>query len=52
MASARATIKCNQLLGLGLCIAFEIARGHGGRLDVTSTVAETRFTFRMLRWLP
>jgi signal transduction histidine kinase len=36
-----------QGLGLGLYIASEIARAHGGTLDVTSTPAETRFTFRM-----
>jgi signal transduction histidine kinase len=34
-------------LGLGLYIASEIARAHGGGLDVVSTPAETRFTFRM-----
>ena len=34
-------------LGLGLYIAWEIARAHGGRLEVKSTVEETRFTFRM-----
>ncbi|MBN9085484.1 MAG: HAMP domain-containing histidine kinase [Reyranella sp.] len=34
-------------LGLGLYIASEIARAHGGTLTVKSTVAETRFTFRM-----
>lgn len=34
-------------LGLGLYIASEIARAHGGALSVTSTEAETRFTFRM-----
>lgn len=34
-------------LGLGLYIASEIARAHGGTLTATSTPAETRFTFRM-----
>jgi signal transduction histidine kinase len=36
-----------QGLGLGLYIAAEIARAHGGTLDVSSTPAETRFTLRM-----
>jgi sigma-B regulation protein RsbU (phosphoserine phosphatase) len=36
-----------QGLGLGLYISSEIAKAHGGQLDVTSTPAETRFTFRM-----
>jgi signal transduction histidine kinase len=36
-----------QGLGLGLYIASEIARAHGGTLDVTSTAEETCFTFRM-----
>ena len=36
-----------QGLGLGLYIASEIARAHGGRLDVASSPLETRFTFRM-----
>lgn len=34
-------------LGLGLYIASEIARAHGGNLDVASSADETRFTFRM-----
>ncbi len=34
-------------LGLGLYIASEIARAHDGRIDVTSTAEETRFTFTM-----
>jgi signal transduction histidine kinase len=33
-------------LGLGLYIACEIAKAHGGSLDVTSDDVETRFTFR------
>lgn len=36
-----------QGLGLGLYIACEIARAHGGSLDVTSDKTETRFTFQM-----
>jgi signal transduction histidine kinase len=36
-----------QGLGLGLYIASEIARGHGGTLDVASSPEETRFTFRI-----
>jgi signal transduction histidine kinase len=34
-------------LGLGLYIASEIARSHGGKLSATSTPHETRFTLRM-----
>lgn len=34
-------------LGLGLYIVFEIARAHGGTVDVVSDEAETRFTFRL-----
>jgi signal transduction histidine kinase len=34
-------------LGLGLYISSEIARAHGGTLDVTSNDRETRFTFTM-----
>lgn len=36
-----------QGLGLGLYIASEIARGHGGTLSAVSTDEETRFTFKM-----
>jgi signal transduction histidine kinase len=36
-----------QGLGLGLFIAAEIARAHGGELTATSTTEETMFTFRM-----
>lgn len=36
-----------QGLGLGLYIAAEIARAHGGELGVASDDAETRFTFTM-----
>lgn len=43
-ASARSD---QQGLGLGLYIASEIARAHGGSLDVASSAEETRFTFRM-----
>ena len=36
-----------QGLGLGLHIASEIAKAHGGTLTVESSPSETRFTFRM-----
>jgi signal transduction histidine kinase len=36
-----------QGLGLGLHIASEIAKAHGGAIEVVSTDQETRFTFRM-----
>ncbi len=36
-----------QGLGLGLYIAAEIARAHGGEIAVSSDASETRFTFRM-----
>lgn len=34
-------------LELGLYISHEIAEAHGGKLKVTSTEEETRFTFNM-----
>ena len=34
-------------LGLGLYIASEIARAHGGKIEVASSAQEIRFTFRM-----
>lgn len=34
-------------LGLGLYIVAEIARAHGGAVELKSDEAETRFTFRM-----
>lgn len=37
----------NEGLGLGLYIASMIANAHGGKLTVSSTQNETRFTFRM-----
>jgi signal transduction histidine kinase len=39
----------NQGLGLGLYIASEIARAHGGTINVASSAGETTFTLRMPR---
>jgi len=44
----RGAVRPNQQgLGLGLFIAAEVARAHGGTIGVTSTRQQTRFTFRM-----
>jgi signal transduction histidine kinase len=45
---ARGEVRPSQQgLGLGLYIASEIARAHGGTLEVTSSTDETCFTFSM-----
>lgn len=38
---------CQQGLGLGLYIVSEIARAHGGTIEVTSSPQQTCFRFRM-----
>lgn len=41
------TIGHHQGLGLGLYIVAEIARAHGGTVELASSAIETRFTFSM-----
>ncbi|MEQ1956645.1 HAMP domain-containing sensor histidine kinase [Mesorhizobium sp. CN2-181] len=43
----RAKASGHEGLGLGLFIASEIARAHGGTLDASSAGGKTRFTFRL-----
>ncbi|MBB3226515.1 signal transduction histidine kinase [Luteibacter sp. Sphag1AF] len=45
--SRKGTSRPQPGLGLGLYIASEIARAHGGTLDVASSPELTRFTFRV-----
>lgn len=45
----RTAQQSTQGLGLGLYIASEIARAHGGKLGVASSNEETRFTLRIPR---
>jgi signal transduction histidine kinase len=45
---SRASLRPHQQgLGLGLYIVSEIAKAHGGRMEVASDPTETRFTFSM-----
>jgi phosphoserine phosphatase RsbU/P len=45
---SRGAVRPNQQgLGLGLYIASEIARAHGGKIEAASSAEETRFTFAM-----
>ena len=39
--------RAGRVSDLGLYIASQIAKAHGGTLTVASTPAETRFTFSM-----
>ena len=49
----RGSVRASQQgLGLGLYIASQIARAHGGALEATSNSTETRFSFRMPLVLP
>jgi signal transduction histidine kinase len=43
----RGAAQDQQGLGLGLYIVTEIARAHGGAIDLVSTAEETRFTVRI-----
>jgi signal transduction histidine kinase len=42
-----ATPRNQEGLGLGLYIVTEIARAHGGTVDLKSDAVETKFTFRL-----
>jgi signal transduction histidine kinase len=51
-AKANAHIPSNGHLGLGLYIASEVVRSHGGKLDVRSSDGSTTFTMWLPRSLP